>query len=348
MLKLNAVNLVKAEYAIANLKTEKTIKICNGYYSPVVEEGDYGAEAIILTHPKDLIGTGEMTKFVIIYYTEGYDKVIQQNYTFDSFRDKKGLDKEVTDFLCEKMKEAWEAYIATDDPQELNKIVEDMDILLTDYSTNERSGGCCNTMTITRTPKNFYSVPDDTYNAVCVKYRAFPEEETILISPANQIDYVTETSEYDYTDEICFNADRKIEAYVKIPEDKIVRVAKMTYEIDRDDNEKNDTLNLNVLTYDINQMKVRARGITIQIDFDKFPNAVKALKDLRDTIYGFWKLTLGASETIADDWDDGLVDMAIAFIKEEVPTDLGVSVSLRDYTDDIDSDYNDYAYHEFR
>ena len=348
MLKLNAVNLFNAEYAITNVKTEKTVKICDGYYSPLVEEGDYGAEAIILTHPRSLVGHSEITKFIIVYYSEACDNIIQQDYTFDSSRDKRGLYKQVTDLLCEQMKKAWEAYITTDDPHELNMIVERMDVLITEHSAAERCGSCCTTLSINYMKKRYYMVPDDTFNAVCVNYHAHPGTEGVLMSPGNQIDYITEQSDYDYVDDIGFNAERNIKAYIKVPEDGIVRAAKLFYEDCTEDDVPNTVLHLSIYAYDVNAMQVHTKVVEIHIESEKFPNAVKAVKDFRDTIYKFWEATLDAPETISDDWDASLANMAIAFVREEVPTDYGVDVRLSDYIDAIDPEYGDYVIHEFK
>lgn len=175
-------------------------------------------------------------------------------------------------------------------------------------------------------------------SAFNVEYRIIPGNTVFILSPGNQIDYVYE-DECDCT---------KVEAYIKIPEnDDVVRVAKCLW-INKPNNDNGlvkFTLDLSVYVFDISTMKRRARVISVQMETDKYPHAVEALKEYKDLIYTFKKLSLEAPESIADNWDDNLVDMGINLIKEKIPIALGVGIGLHEYESDI---VPHYSFHQFK
>lgn len=177
-------------------------------------------------------------------------------------------------------------------------------------------------------------------SAFNVEYRIIPGNTEFIFSPGNQIDYVYEDeSFYDCT---------KVDAYIKIPEnDDVVRVAKCLW-INTPNNGNGlvkFTFDLSVQTFIISAMRKRERVISVQMETDKYPRAVEALKEYKDLIYTFKKLSLEAPESIADNWDDNLVDMGINLIKEKIPTALGVGIGMHEYESDI---VPYFSFHQFK
>lgn len=176
-------------------------------------------------------------------------------------------------------------------------------------------------------------------NAICIPYHVYPTEEIVLLSPRNRIDYVCEDSEFGWLDA------RRMKAYIEIPKNGIIDVAKVTYV----NNVGGNNAELRVIAdrFDITTMEVNVRDISIQINNEKFPDKMELLQMLKNKIYSIWKFMVVSPDQVSETWLNTLVKLCLETVHGLYDLDLGMSVSLLEHKTDIDPNENVCCQYEF-